>query len=318
MALSTARSRGDLVRVLTNNAGLKLMALALAVVLFAVVHGDVDAQRSIYADVVALLPPREAGKMLMSELPTQVKVTVRGSRSKLSELSRDDIGPIQIDLRDGISGYHYIEASQVSVGSGIRVTDISPSMLTLSWADTAEKRVPIEAQLQGALGKRLQLGPVELSPAHVTLRGPVTALARLSTVSTEPVSLLGMAAGRQARRVALEPLPRFVSYVEDSSVEAVVSVLPIVAERTLRRQEVAAIGEAHVTLRPDQVALRLAGPEEVLEDLDPRAVVPFVDLGALQATGTRPFAVQVRGLPAGVEIKEIVPDSVLVTPKAKP
>jgi YbbR domain-containing protein len=317
--VTSARLRGELLRALTDNVGLKALAFGLAVVLFAVVHSDVDAQRSIYLDVVALLPPPDAGRMLVSEVPAQIRVTLRGSRSRLSELSRDSLGPIQLDLRDGRTGYHQIEGKQLGLRTGVRVSEISPSMLTLSWADAAEKRVSVQPELRGTLDKGWKLGPVTATPAFVTLRGPEQVLAQITTVSTDEVPLLGLNAGHQARRVELQPLPRFVTYVEGSSVEVAVSVEPVVAQRQLRRLTVAVVGQSGpVGVRPDEVTVRIHGAEEVVEDVDPRAVVPYVDLASSDASGTHPLPVQVRGLPVGVEVAEIIPESVLVTPKGKP
>lgn len=318
MALAPANVRGGLLRVLTDDWGLKLLALGMSVALFSLVHGDVDAQRSIYVDVVALLPPPESGKMLVSEVPAQVKVTLRGSRSKLSGLSRDDLSPLQLDLRSATTGVYYIDSSVLDVGSGIRVTDITPSSLTLTWAATAEKRVAVQVQLDGVPHKGTQVGTVEVSPPYVTLRGPEGVLQTLSTLSTEPVSLTGLAAGQHKRRVPLQPLPQHVTVLEDSSVEAVVPIVPVVGERTLRRLEVATVGETVVSVRPDVVSMRLRGPEDVLDEIDPRAIVPYIDAALAPDSGTRALDVQVRGLPEGVEVAEIIPASVLVGLKGKP
>lgn len=312
------RARNAVIRAFTEDWGLKLLALGLSVALFSLVHGDVDAQRSIYVDVVALLPPPESGKMLVSEVPAQVKVTLRGSRSKLSGLSRDDLSPLQLDLRGATSGAYYIDPNLLDVGSGIRVLDITPSSLSLTWAATAEKRVAVQVQLEGAPHKGTQVGTVEVSPPYVTLRGPEGVLQTLSTVSTEPVSLVGLGPGRHTRRVPLQPLPQHVTVLEDSSVEAVVPIVPVVGERTLRRLEVATMGETVVTVRPDVVSMRLRGPEDALDEIDPRAIVPYIDASLAPPSGTRAIDVQVRGLPAGVEVAEIIPASVLVGIKGKP
>jgi YbbR domain-containing protein len=311
-------ARGAVVRAITDDWGLKLLALGMSVALFSLVHGDVDAQRSIYVDVVALLPPPESGKMLVSEVPAQVKVTLRGSRSKLSGLSRDDLSPLQLDLRSATNGPFYIDASVLDVGSGIRVTELNPSAFSLTWAATAEKRVAVQVQLDGAPHKGTQVGTVEVVPPYVTLRGPEGVLQTLSTLSTEPVSLTGLIAGRHTRRVPLQPLPQHVTVLEESSVEAVVPVVPVVAERTLRRLEVATVGETVVTVRPEVVSMRLRGPEDALDEIDPRAIVPYIDASLAPASGTGAVDVQVRGLPAGVEVAEIIPASVLVGLKGKP
>src|SRR5690349_4791120 len=135
MAASTQAPRASaLTRAFTENVGLKLLALALSLMLFSLVHSDVDAQRSIVLDVVALLPPPSSGKMLISDLPAQVKVTLRGSRSRLSTLARGELAPIQMDLRDASSGYYYLDPRQVDLGSNVRVLEITPSMVPLTWA----------------------------------------------------------------------------------------------------------------------------------------------------------------------------------------
>jgi len=318
MAVAPARPRSALLRVVTDDWGLKLLALGMSVALFSLVHGDVDAQRSIYVDVVALLPPPESGKMLISEVPAQVKVTLRGSRSKLSGLSRDDLSPLQLDLRSANTGAYYIDTSVLDVGSGIRVIDIIPSTLALTWAATAEKRASVQVQLDGTPHKGMHVGTIEVSPPYVTLRGPEGVLQTLSTLSTEPVSITGLSAGQHKRRVPLQPLPQHVTVLEDSSVEAVVPIVPVVGERTLRRLEVATVGETVLSVRPEVVSMRLRGPEDVLDEIDPRAIVPYIDAALAPESGTRALDVQVRGLPAGVEVAEIIPASVLAGIKGKP
>ena len=145
---------------------------------------DVDAQRSMFIDVVALLPPPDADRMLVSELPTQVKVTLRGSRSRLSDLSRDDFSPIQLDLRKGTSGNYYFRTSDVDVVGGVRVIGVDPATVPLTWAPAGKKQVTVHARIEGKLDEhhRLRDG-VSVKPLIVTVRGPKNVLAELSTVS---------------------------------------------------------------------------------------------------------------------------------------
>ncbi|HMI94436.1 MAG TPA: hypothetical protein VK509_23850, partial [Polyangiales bacterium] len=99
---------------------------------------------------------------------------------------------------------------------------------------------------------------------------------------------------------------------------AVVPIVPVIGERTLRRLEVATVGETVLSVRPEVVSMRLRGPEDVLDEIDPRAIVPYIDAALAPESGTRALDVQVRGLPAGVEVAEIIPASVLAGIKGKP
>jgi YbbR domain-containing protein len=319
MATEARRASSPWVRAFTDNLGLKFIALALSMLLFYLVHSDVDAQRAIYVDVVALLPPPGSGKTLISELPAQVKVTLRGSRSKLSSLSRDELGPIQLDLREAADGPYYIEATLVDTGSNVQVVEIVPSSVQLSWAVESERRVPIEVALEGKPGKNLELsGALQVEPSFVTLRGPEGVLAGLRSVSTETLSLARFGLGAHKRRVPLEPPPDHVVYLETTAAEVAFSIAPAVAERTFRRLEVATVGEGRSVLRPDRVSVTLRGPHELLDELEPEALVPYVELDPEHFTGTRSYDVQLRGVPDGVAAPTILPPSVLVRPKGKP
>jgi YbbR domain-containing protein len=319
MATATRFSTAGLMTAVTHNIGLKALALVLSILLFSLVHSDVDAQRSVFIDVVALLPPPGSETMLISELPAEVKVTLRGSRSRLSELSRDDFTPIQMDLREPGSGIYYFDTADLEVASGVQVVEIVPSNIPLTWATSAEKRVEIKLRLGGELDRGLKLRDEgQVRPSQVTLRGPKDRLEDIDTVSTSIVSLDGLAVGTHGRRVPLQALPEHVVYLEDTAVDVTLGVEPIVAERRFKRLRVEALGPGSALLRPDRVAVTLRGQQEALDELDAEALVPYVELDPEAEPGTRPLDVRVRGVPDGVEVVGVTPASVLVRVKGKP
>lgn len=308
-------------RLVTTNLGLKLLALGLSLLLFSLVHSDVDAQRSMFIDVVALLPPPDAGRMLVSELPTQVKVTLRGSRSRLSDLTRDSFSPIQLDLREGTNGYYYFRPDEVDVAGGVHVVEIEPATVPLTWAPTGRKQLAVHPRIDGKLEEQHRLGAAAtVKPSTVFVRGPKAVLEELTTVSTEAISLDGLAVGPHVRRVALAPLPKLVTYEGDAFVEVQLDVEPIVAERVLRRLEVAVLGASAAALRPDRVSVTVRGPQEALNELDPEQIVPYIELE--DATNTlSPHDIKLRGVPDALEVLRVVPSSVLArsaVPKGNP
>lgn len=311
-------ARTTLPRLITNNFALKLIALGLSLMLFSLVHSDVDAQRSIFVDVVALLPPPSAGKMLVSPLPAQVKVTLRGSRSKLSSLSRDELAPLQMDLRDGSARSYHFDPHILDTPSNVRVIEIVPANVALTWAAASEKRVPVHVQLEGELERGLALeGNVEVEPAYITLRGPAPTLRTITTVSTEPVSVIDLGLGSHRRRLPLEAAPEYVSYVEDSSVEVRLLVRPVVAERAFKHLEVAALGDAQVELRPQHVDVILRGPEDLLAAVEPDGLLPYVEPGPGTSFATQLREIKLRGVPEGVEVSRVMPPSSLVRWKGR-
>src|SRR3982074_444201 len=87
--------------LILENLNLKLLSLAFALVLYSLIHGSQQAQRSLLLSVVALTPPEASNRVLITPIPAQIRVTVRGPRSTLDDLHADDIGSVQLDLRRG-------------------------------------------------------------------------------------------------------------------------------------------------------------------------------------------------------------------------
>lgn len=298
----------------TDNLGLKAFALAASIVLFSLVHSEEDAQRSVMLDVVALLPPPESEKILISDIPDQVKVTLRGSRSRINSLQRDELPTVQIDLTDTKSRFYYVDASTIKLPATTTIVRIEPAVFPLKWTTKASRKVPIKARLTGSPGPGLTVQkPIVVMPSEITIVGPKNEVKSISNVHTSMIELDGLEPGKHERRVPLEPLPNYVTYLEDTGAKVVLEVTTEMAERTLVRLELAAVGEGDVTFRPPRVAVTLRGPRYELQDIDPEQLVPFVEIDGLPSnSGAHPLRVKIRGIPDNVEVVRISPADVLV------
>jgi YbbR domain-containing protein len=305
--------RGDLSRGWTGNLGLKSFSLLASIVLFSLVHSEEEAERTFSVDVVALLPPPDYGEMLVSERPDQVKVTLRGSRSQINALDRDNLGPIQMDVADAESRYFHFDDADIEVPAGVQIVRIEPPSVKLTWAVRGNKKVAVKARLTGTPQKGLAVKyPVQIIPAEAALSGPETVLKSISSVYTDLVSLDGLGQGKHERRVPLEPLPDYVSYEGGKTVVVQMEIVPEVGERKLTRLEIASVGNGEAVFRPRRVAVTLRGPRYLLNDIDPENIVPYVDVSGLSSgTGAQTRKVMVRGLPESVEAVLVTPADVL-------
>lgn len=302
--------------MLTENVGLKAISLVIAVLLFTVVRGAEDAQRSVLVDVVAVLPPPSVPRILTSDLPAKVRLTLRGSRTLLNSVRPDDLGPIQLDLSETHASVYYFDAEQFSVPAGVEVTQVSPDALALTWAERAQREFPVVARLDGRPGPGLMvIGEPTVRPATVTLRGPEVDLATLERVMTEPISLAALTEGRVERRVGLARIGNHVEIVGDDDVTVQIEIAPEIAERPVARLDVAIVGGSLREVRPARVRVVLRGPPTRLDAIDAPSIVPYVDASAIDpAAGTQSVIVRVRGIPDGVELVGVDPEEVLVTP----
>lgn len=296
-----ASKKSFLARALTEHIGLKLVALVASVGLFVIVRGTEDAQISISVDVVALLPPPSTERMLVSEIPDEIRVTLRGSRSVLNAVRRDGMQPIQMDLRDANAHFYYFEQEELELPAGASIVQIAPAAVPLTWVDRAERRVRVDPVFEGEVAEgNLLVGSV-VDPSSVQIRGAASEVRRIEVVRTQPVDLTELGPGRHQRRVPLTALPDHVTYVDTVSVVVTVTVEEEEGSRNFEDLEVSVVGGEDVTLRPARVDVRLRGPRARIDDLHPRRVVPFVDVSALDPDrGAQPLAVQIRGLPDGI------------------
>ncbi len=307
----------DLWRGLTNNLSPKITALIAAIAAFYLVQGEQDAQRSVFVDVVALMPAPDAAMMLVSSMPDQVKVTLRGSRSRINSLSREDFEPVQMNLSDTSRRYYYFDPTAIEVPLGVSIVQIEPATVPLSWAQVAERQVPIRAHISGQPREGLQVKmPITIVPSRVTIHGPALEVQAISEVETDALMLDGLDVGQHNRRIPLERPPGHVTYLEEFEVQVRIDVTPEIAERSLARLEVAALGNGEFAVRPPVVDVLLRGPARVLAGLAPEHVVPYVDLQEMgAAAGNQAFKVEVRGLPESVAAVRVTPSEVLVRRK---
>jgi YbbR domain-containing protein len=305
--------RGWLARLFLDNYPLKLVALVFAIALFSIVHSDQDAQRSLYVDVVALLPAANSESVLVSTLPARVKITLRGSRSRIAALEHDDFAPVQMDLRDAGRQYYYFDASSVGVSGPFRVVAIEPANVQLTWRPRAERTIPVRAKLNGTpQPDHAVRQPIVIGPSTVAISGPKDELDLISYCSTEDINIDGLGAGVHERRARLEPLSGHVTYVAQSAVSVRVDIVSETSERTFAGLDVAAVGPGDVSLRPKSVQVTVRGPAAELGKLTEEQIVPYVEPTAeLAASGVESLAVQLRGVPEACSVVRIAPSSVL-------
>ncbi len=304
------------VRGLTQNLGLKIASILIALALFGMVRGAGNVQRSMEVSLLARLPATGAGRVLLTDLPERVRVTVRGGPSVVGRLRADDLGPIQIDLSDGHRPSVPIDTSLFEVPGGVQILAVQPSYLQLTWDAVIERDVPIRAEVSGVLEPGTDLaGPPEVVPPRVHVIGPALYVEPLTTVRTDSVDLVGLAPGRYDRRIALEPPRSHVRYDLTGGVRVVFTIVRQIVERRFERVPITAVGAAHVELRPALAIVTIRGVPAVVNGLEASQIVPTTDVGdAPVARGTVRAPVLVGALPTGVTLVSVEPTEVVVVP----
>lgn len=314
--LNTVRT--NLTAALTQNLGLKAFALIASLLIYSLVHGTEERPQPVPVEVRVLLPPPSSGRVLVSDVPEEVWITVRGSTSIIQGLSHDDIPPVQVDLRGPEIRTFYFEDDMFRLPSGVKFVDIEPSdaSFPLEWESLVTRRLPVRVDTTGptAPGTRVEL-PVVTQPRDVTVVGAESRVARMTDVETEPVDVSALGVGDHERPVTLRRPPPHTHYDREGPIHATVRVVPDLVERLYTARPVTAIGgQARLEVRPGTVDIRLRGPREVMADLSGDRLLPFVDGAGLDVAPdeTTRVAPRLEDLPPSVEVVEMIPARVFV------
>lgn len=305
-------ARGILRTAIFENFGLKILSLAFALGFYAFIHGAEEAQRTFSVSVVSIMPKEELNRQLMTQLPTEVAVTLRGSRTQLDDLRADDLGTLQIDLRKGRETSVELDPSMFNVPEGLVVEQIYPPRIDLRWDDVITRSVPVQVPRTGELAAGFEVkGTIAIDPASVKARGPRSVVDVMQFARTEAFDVTGLSEGTYERTLALDHPPKLVSYDVDS-VKAVIEVTREQVSRTFdRKVEVVGLPRAKTT--PPSVAVRVIGPPEAVNALAPEAIVPRVELKGANIDPNQPGSAFVDVLvDVGRLQAEVSPPKVLV------
>ncbi len=277
----------------TENLNLKVLSLATALVLYALVHGSQDAQRSLLLSVVALTPREPAPRELTTTIPAQIRVTVRGPRSTLDDLRVDDLGSVSVDLRSGDEHQIAFESSMIPVPPGVKVEHIDPPVVDLVWEDRVAVDIPVEVGIVGApAGGFVVKGAPAAVPAFVRARGPKSQVMVLQHARVDAFDVTDLAAGKYTRELAIDRPQGRVSF-DVPSVSATVEILRELVDRLFARVPIAIVGRGGAKAQPAEVDVRVSCPPEIVRALRPDQLVPRAQIGSAAEHGSDALAVQV-------------------------
>jgi hypothetical protein len=180
-------------RLLLRNLGSKLFALAIAILVWFALSGQrreriSERSYSIPLSVVNI-PPRT---VIVSPLPAGVDVRVRGPFTALRQLEPEKLEAL-IDLLDAAPGdrVHRLAPEDINVPPEVEVISLSPAGVRIALDVIEEKVLPITPDLTGTPAAGEQVVDVFVVPRTARVIGPSRTLARMGSVTTDPISVEG-------------------------------------------------------------------------------------------------------------------------------
>lgn len=291
-----------------RHAGLKLLSVVLAALMWLLVSGERIVERSmrIPLEFTNLSSDLE----LVGETPTVVDVRVRGSSGALNRISAGELIAM-IDLTSARQGQRLfnVTGSDVRTPFGVEVMQVSPSTLPMRFERSASKVVPIVPAVDGRPAEGYAAGRASAQPSTVEIVGPESAVESLTEATTEPVSVEGASADvvETVTVGAADPSVRLRQPMNTTVTVAVASASVEWAVEVGVQVHNAGRGGAEVA--PPQVTVQARGPKGTTAPA-PVAFGVSVDVGGL---GRGQYRLPVSVVPpAGVGVVKVEPATLLV------
>lgn len=174
----------------TENSGLKLLSLLLALILFAI-------SRQPFSEVTLVGVPLEfrglrAGLEINGDVPQTVSVRLRGPQNLIRTTTTNQIGVVA-DLGSKEVGERVVQLkpADVSRPDNVEVLRIEPSNIRLQIEPTLHKQIPIQPQFLGEVAAGFERRSFTVQPSLIEISGAQSHLTGLTSALTESIQLDG-------------------------------------------------------------------------------------------------------------------------------
>lgn len=304
--------------MLVHNWRLKLSALGLAVLLWALVQTEPSNQETFSSVPVRVQIADTGWTTSGPPTPATVQVRLAGPPREIIRLAREGTSvriPVSaIGSQDTLITLRR-EWVQLGERAGVSIESLSPPNVRVSFERAETRLVPVSARLVGRIRDHLSLASdIDVSPRLVRLRGPESRVTSLDSVPLEPFDL------SEVNRSGAFTVPVDTSGLLGTSVVPQTATLDIRVEELVERvlddiavEAQADPGEAEVVVDPVSIQVRLSGARSIVTSLDPerlRVWVPPEMLDGMEPGEERLVRVQIEGVP---ELVTAVPGTDRVT-----
>ena len=178
---------------LFRNWGLKLIAFALALILWLILvpQDRIISERTMTVPLDLTNIP--AGMEIVERPVSTVDITVRGPKRVLNE-----IGPSTITARldlEGATVYQQeypLSRAMITLPLGAEVIEIRPNKVRIQLEKTMEAVLQVRPTVRGQVADGFKLEAVESNPSQVTVTGPESRFKAKDTVTTSTIDISGL------------------------------------------------------------------------------------------------------------------------------
>jgi hypothetical protein len=307
-------------RVLVHNWRLKLTALGLSVLLWALVQTEPRSAETV-PEVPVVLEVSDTSWTPASRgpVPGAVELRLSGPAREIIRLARRGT-TVRIPIPEVGSPDTVVVLRRdwvvLGEGTGLSVESFSPASVRVFLERAIVTLVPLAIRTEGTLPPHLALSQtIGLNPSHVRVRGPASRVEELDSVRLRPLALGRVSVSgvfdlpldtTSLGGLTVEPMSATLGIQVDQKVERRITGVPVIA--------MAEGDGSTVQVDPTVVSVTLTGAQSLVTAVDPadiRALVAPALIEDLALDETRRVAVRVDGVHSSL-ITVAVTDEVFV------
>ncbi len=223
-------SRLWLLRLATENIGLKGMSFGLALAIWALLQSEQVVERRTRVKVQYDWPEE---LVRVDEVPRWISVTVSGPQGRVRAVERRSLR-MSVDLSEAERGQVPIDFTDLRVEGlpdSLKITQITPPMAEVELDRKMRQTVHVRPTVIGEPVEGWTRGTIKVEPESIEIEGPASLLRELTEVSTEIVNISGRKGNVEAD-VGLSLPARTLRPTVDAPVHVRVAVEALMDNRT--------------------------------------------------------------------------------------
>lgn len=293
---------------LAANAGLKLISVAIALLLWGIVLGsrNVEATKELPVEVIT-----SPDVVPANDIPEKIAFKLSGPKAFLRAVLDRREEPIRVNLtgaKPGLVTYRFF-SDNIRVPIGVKVLSINPTAILVKLEYLRRKDVPVRLELRGQPPEGYRVVSAEIKPELVRIKGAETRVDAISEVSTLPLDLANL---RQdvTKEMQLD-LTRYGVHLDGEAPQAEVRIEAIAANFRVKNVDIRVLSSYKSRVEEKSVTVLVRASPLEMRQLDRSRVYAIVDLGD-QPRGKYTESVKV-SLPENVGLVRVIPEKVHVT-----
>ncbi len=209
----------------------KVASFVIALVIWTLVQGSDNIEKSVYVDVKIDVPE---GYIIKEGNERHISATIVGPSAIVERTQNSDLRA-RINLKEKETGSYEVEVRPshiTNLDSRLKVNIKNP-VLSLFIDKEVSKKVPIKEILQGYVSPGFKVESVQMEPSIIEVTGAKTELEGIQFVQTDPIDISGLEASTNKNVFLVKSTSLSVSY-SVKKVAVSISVVPNAATKVLK------------------------------------------------------------------------------------